>query len=172
LLTILGISYIQPFEDGNKRTGRLLANALLLSHNLAPLSYRSVDENEYRQATIVFYELNSIMPFKRFLSNNTNLQLIITRLDYKNRCEDRLPDTQYLVKRYNRSRASHFFVRGLIQEITELDRRDNVIKRTIHTAALKCPPAVFHQRINQTKNTSISLTIINNSTKTKKRIVV
>jgi len=82
LLTILGISYIQPFEDGNKRTGRLLANALLLSHNLAPLSYRSVDENEYRQATIVFYELNSIMPFKKifieqyeFAANNYALGL-------------------------------------------------------------------------------------------------
>jgi len=82
LLTILGISYIQPFEDGNKRTGRLMANALLLSHNLAPLSYRSVDESEYRQATIVFYELNSTMPFKKifieqyeFAANNYALGL-------------------------------------------------------------------------------------------------
>lgn len=65
LLALLGISYIQPFEDGNKRTGRLMANALLLSHSLAPLSYRSVDENEYREAVLVFYELNSIMPMKK-----------------------------------------------------------------------------------------------------------
>lgn len=64
LLALLGISYIQPFEDGNKRTGRLMANALLLSHSLAPLSYRSVDENEYREAVLVFYELNSITPMK------------------------------------------------------------------------------------------------------------
>lgn len=60
----MGISYIQPFEDGNKRTGRLMANALLLANSLVPLSYRSVDEIEYRQATIVFYEVNSIVPFK------------------------------------------------------------------------------------------------------------
>ena len=64
LLALLGISYIQPFEDGNKRTSRLMANALLLAHGLSPLSYRSVDENEYREAILVFYELNSCMPFK------------------------------------------------------------------------------------------------------------
>ena len=65
LIAILGISYIQPFEDGNKRTARLAANAVLLSHGLAPLSYRSVDENDYRETMLVFYELNSIEPFKK-----------------------------------------------------------------------------------------------------------
>ncbi|MFH0769748.1 MAG: Fic family protein [Candidatus Peregrinibacteria bacterium] len=65
LLSLLGISYIQPFEDGNKRTSRLMANALLLAHKCAPLSYRSVDETEYRDATIVFYELHSIVPLKK-----------------------------------------------------------------------------------------------------------
>ncbi len=65
LLALLGISYIQPFDDGNKRTGRLMANALLLAHERAPLSYRSVDENAYREAILVFYELNSIIPFKK-----------------------------------------------------------------------------------------------------------
>ncbi len=65
LLALLCISYIQPFEDGNKRTSRLMANALLLAHGCAPLSYRSIDENEYRETMLVFYELNSIMPFKK-----------------------------------------------------------------------------------------------------------
>jgi len=65
LIAILGLSYIQPFEDGNKRTSRLLANAILLAYNCAPLSYRSVDENDYREAILVFYELNSIVPFKK-----------------------------------------------------------------------------------------------------------
>jgi fido (protein-threonine AMPylation protein) len=64
LLIILGISYIQPFEDGNKRTSRLLGNAILLAYGLAPLSYRAVDEELYRESTLVFYELNSIIPFK------------------------------------------------------------------------------------------------------------
>ncbi|MDO8592464.1 MAG: Fic family protein [bacterium] len=65
LIALLGIGYIQPFADGNKRTSRLAANALLLAHGLAPLSYRSIDEAEYREAMLVFYELNSAMPFKK-----------------------------------------------------------------------------------------------------------
>lgn len=65
LFALLGIGYIQPFEDGNKRTSRLMANALLFSHSLAPLSYRSVDENDFREAMLVFYELNSIVPMKK-----------------------------------------------------------------------------------------------------------
>lgn len=65
LLALVCISYIQPFEDGNKRTARLMANALLLAHGCAPLSYRSVDENEYREAMLVFYELNALQPIKK-----------------------------------------------------------------------------------------------------------
>lgn len=64
LLGVLGISYIQPFVDGNKRTSRLFSNALLLSGGLAPLSYRSVDDREYKEAMLVFYEQNSIEAFK------------------------------------------------------------------------------------------------------------
>lgn len=58
------ISYIQPFEDGNKRTSRLLGNALLLANGYCPLSYRSVDEVEYKKAIILFYERNSVLYFK------------------------------------------------------------------------------------------------------------
>lgn len=65
LITLLGISYLQPFADGNKRTSRLFANAILLAHGYAPLSYRSVSEDEYREAILVFYELNSINALKK-----------------------------------------------------------------------------------------------------------
>ena len=64
-VALLGISYIQPFEDGNKRTARMMANAILLANGRAPLSYRSVDENEYREAMLVFYEINSLVPFRK-----------------------------------------------------------------------------------------------------------
>lgn len=64
LLVLAGISYVQPFEDGNKRTSRLVANAVLLAHGLAPLSYRSVDEVSYKEAILVFYERNSILPIR------------------------------------------------------------------------------------------------------------
>jgi fido (protein-threonine AMPylation protein) len=65
LIAVLGISYIQPFEDGNKRTARILGNAVLLAHDYCPLSYRSVDEVEYKKGVILFYEQNSVFYFKK-----------------------------------------------------------------------------------------------------------
>jgi len=59
------VAYLQPFADGNKRTSRMLANAILLAHNYFPLSYRSVDVTEYRRAMILFYEQNNLYHFKR-----------------------------------------------------------------------------------------------------------
>lgn len=62
---ILLISYIQPFEDGNKRTARLMANAILLANNVCPLSFRSVNEADYKKAVVLFYEQNSVAFFKK-----------------------------------------------------------------------------------------------------------
>lgn len=64
LITVIMISYIQPFEDGNKRTGRILANAILFANGYCPLSYRSISESDYKKAVILFYENNSIDYFK------------------------------------------------------------------------------------------------------------
>jgi Fic family protein len=64
-LAILFISYIQPFEDGNKRCARLIGNALLLANDSCPLSFRSVDETEYKKAILLFYEQNNISAFKK-----------------------------------------------------------------------------------------------------------
>ena len=61
---IIMISYIQPFTDGNKRTARLLGNALLMANNICPLSFRSVDEAEYKKSLIIFYEQNNLRAFK------------------------------------------------------------------------------------------------------------
>ena len=65
LLALLLIAYIQPFEDGNKRTSRLVANALLLANQCCPLTFRSVDANDYRAALLLFYEQNNISAFKK-----------------------------------------------------------------------------------------------------------
>lgn len=65
LVALSGLAYLQAFEDGNKRTSRLIANAVLLASNLAPLSYRSVVDSDYRDAILVFYELRSLEPLKR-----------------------------------------------------------------------------------------------------------
>lgn len=64
LIAVIMISYIQPFDDGNKRTGRILANAILFANGFCPLSYRSVNEIDYKKAVIIFYENNSIDYFK------------------------------------------------------------------------------------------------------------
>ncbi|MBI2046235.1 MAG: Fic family protein [Parcubacteria group bacterium] len=64
-LALVLISYIQIFEDGNKRTARTVSNAMLLSHNSIPLSYRIVDVEEYKKAMILFYEINNISYFKK-----------------------------------------------------------------------------------------------------------
>ena len=65
LIAVLMISYIQPFEDGNKRTGRILANAILFANGYCPLSYRSINESDYKKAVIIFYENNSLDYFKK-----------------------------------------------------------------------------------------------------------
>lgn len=59
------ISYIQPYSDGNKRTGRMLTNAILLVNDYYPLSYRSINEDEFKKALILFYEQRSIYHLKR-----------------------------------------------------------------------------------------------------------
>lgn len=65
LFSIILLSYIQPFEDGNKRTSRILGNAILISHDSFPLPLRSVDENLYKEATLLFYEQNNLNLFKQ-----------------------------------------------------------------------------------------------------------
>jgi Fic family protein len=64
IILMLLIAYIQPFVDGNKRTSRLSGNAILQSFDSCPLSYRSMDEIEYKKAILLFYEQNNISYFK------------------------------------------------------------------------------------------------------------
>jgi len=59
------ISYLQPFTDGNKRTARMASNAILIANNYYPLSYRSIDEVEFKKALILFYEQNNLYHLKR-----------------------------------------------------------------------------------------------------------
>ncbi|MHA8083657.1 Fic family protein [Aquirufa sp. A-Brett2-15D] len=65
LLVLVLISYIQPFLDGNKRTARIISNAILLNNGYCPISFRTIDSLEYKKAMLVFYEQTNIQPFKR-----------------------------------------------------------------------------------------------------------
>ena len=64
LLALVLISYIQPFMDGNKRTARIVSNAILMNDNYCPLSFRTVDSIDYKKAMLLFYEQNNISRFK------------------------------------------------------------------------------------------------------------
>lgn len=69
LLALVLISYIQPFSDGNKRTARIISNAILMNHHYCPISFRTIDSIEYKKAMLVFYEQNNLSPFKHVFIN-------------------------------------------------------------------------------------------------------
>lgn len=64
LLALVLISYIQPFNDGNKRTARIVCNAILMSEMHCPVSFRTVDSLTYKKAMLLFYEQNNISKMK------------------------------------------------------------------------------------------------------------
>lgn len=65
LLSLTLLSYIQPFVDGNKRTARIISNAILIANGYCPISFRTVDSVEYKKAMLIFYEQNNISAFKK-----------------------------------------------------------------------------------------------------------
>lgn len=65
IIVLLLISYVQPFMDGNKRTARIVSNAILIHFNYCPLSFRTVDSIDYKKAMLLFYEVNNITAFKK-----------------------------------------------------------------------------------------------------------
>ena len=58
------ISYVQAFNDGNKRTARIISNAILMEAGYCPLTYRSVKASDYKKAMLLFYEQNNITALK------------------------------------------------------------------------------------------------------------
>jgi Fic family protein len=69
LFALVLLSYIQAFTDGNKRTARLISNAILIAHKYCPLSFRTVDAVDYKKAMLLFYEQNNISTFKQIFIN-------------------------------------------------------------------------------------------------------
>ena len=53
-------SYLQPFEDVNKRVSRLAANIPLIRGNLSPLSFVDVPQRAYIDGILGVYELNRV----------------------------------------------------------------------------------------------------------------
>jgi Fic family protein len=65
LLTLVLLSYIQAFMDGNKRVARIVANGILITNNYCPISFRTVESVDYKKAMLIFYEQNNLNAFKQ-----------------------------------------------------------------------------------------------------------
>ena len=59
---LVHLSYLQAFEDVNKRTSRLSCNIPFIKNNLCPLSFTDVARDDYTAALLAIYELNDIQP--------------------------------------------------------------------------------------------------------------
>lgn len=57
---LVHLSYLQPFEDVNKRVARLSANIPLIGNNLCPLSFIDVPKRAYVEGILGVYEMNCI----------------------------------------------------------------------------------------------------------------
>lgn len=62
--TLVHLSYLQTFEDVNKRTSRLSANIPLIKENLKPLAFVDVDQETYLKALLGIYEKNDVSLFR------------------------------------------------------------------------------------------------------------
>ena len=69
LLLLVLLSYIQAFNDGNKRTARIVSNACLIDNKYCPISFRTIDSIEYKKAMLIFYEQNNIYAMKNIFMN-------------------------------------------------------------------------------------------------------
>jgi Fic family protein len=54
--TMLFVPYIQPFQDGNKRTSRIAMNIPLVKNELAPFSFSDMSKRDYMFGLLAFYE--------------------------------------------------------------------------------------------------------------------
>jgi len=68
-------AYLQPFSDGNKRTSRMLGNAILLSYDYLPISFFNTSKEDYIKAMLYFYEKQNTNYFKQLFLNELNNSL-------------------------------------------------------------------------------------------------
>lgn len=54
--TMVFIPYMQPFQDGNKRTSRIAMNIPLVKNELAPFSFSDIGKRDYIFGLLAFYE--------------------------------------------------------------------------------------------------------------------
>lgn len=64
IFALIQIPYLQPFEDVNKRTSRLVGNIPFVRKNLRPLAFSDVDPKDYVNALLGIYERNDVSIMK------------------------------------------------------------------------------------------------------------
>jgi Fic family protein len=67
LIALALIPYLQTFEDGNKRTGRMLANGILIHSISRGFSLRRLTARQLALAYLSFYEFNSLQALSDLL---------------------------------------------------------------------------------------------------------
>jgi len=65
---LVHLSYLQAFEDVNKRTSRLSCNIPFIQNNLCPLSFKDVSRDDYTTALLTIYEKNDVSPMLELFS--------------------------------------------------------------------------------------------------------
>jgi len=66
------LAYLQPFEDGNKRTARMLGNALLMSFGALPVSFSHTPKEDYIKSILYFYEKQNPLYFMALFLRELN----------------------------------------------------------------------------------------------------
>jgi hypothetical protein len=127
------LPYLQPFEDGNKRTSRLSANLPLIQKNMSPLSFVDVPVRDYTDGILAVYELNRIellrdlfaWAYERSAGRYASIRQEMGDPDplhvrYRIEVKDRIRDV--VVNRMGKMTAAEALRRWALQNITASDR--------------------------------------------------
>ena len=127
------LPYLQPFEDGNKRSSRLAANLPLIKHNMAPLSFIDVPLRHYTDGIIAVYELNRVellrdvfvWAYERSAGRYAAIRNEVGEPDplhlrYRDEIKDRIRDV--VVNRLDKPAAARFIQRWATTNVTASDR--------------------------------------------------
>ena len=64
------LAYLQFFQDGNKRTARLMQTAALVQTGITPLFFQDTLIDQYQRAVVNYYETGSYESYAAFFSKN------------------------------------------------------------------------------------------------------
>jgi len=76
IMANLLFAYLQPFSDGNKRSSRMIGNAILLSHGHLPISFSHTPKVDYIKSILYFYEKQNPSYFKQLFLKELNHSFI------------------------------------------------------------------------------------------------